>query len=76
MCVQILKASDVSCVTNDSFDNFATGRFEFFVCVTRCKKHLKRENVPLFKLLLEMKFTLTCQTSFCKQIACTCMLCQ
>ena len=30
--------------------------------------HLKRENVPLFNLLFEMKFILTHLTSFCERI--------
>ena len=63
MYVVSIKTSDASCVITHSFNNFTTGSFEFSSLVLQgVKKRLKRENVPWFKLLLEMKFILTRQT--------------
>ena len=50
--------SDASCVIiTNSFANFEREVFDFRITgLIRRKK----ENVPLFKLILEMKFILTC----------------
>ena len=57
------KTSDESCVITKSIDYFGTESFEFFISVNyKVRKRLKQENVPLFKLLFEMKFNLMRQT--------------
>ena len=58
MYVMSIKTSDAPCEITDSFDDTATRSFEFSY-LWFAGKRFKRENVPLFNLLFEMKFILT-----------------